>query len=546
MADFSLNFSPPSQSTTVEPLNFTPPDSSVGQARINATNAKTASDNAGGFWGVAKQTLKEIPGVALDEAKSMAKGAGEFALSAGEAPYRLAAKLPYAPNSSKLSNQVIPPTTVPGLSFLGPMQSFQSQAAQGVVDGKSVPSAIGSAALDTVINDPIGIAFKPALAILGIAGKILGKTELGQKAIGAMSKWGGAETKAVVPEVKAVAPVAKVVPEAPKLPPEAIKPVEAPTSPLTTEARKYKTAEEFVKAQGKPKYQHRMLRDTAESDLAAIKRDGFDSQYIDAFNKPRKPFEAKFSKQPNVNPTNLERGNYLKTKKGETVLLPPQDAVVAGKNGDFIKPGWKPTESQIVKIEYDGQPVKEALANKLTDIYNQAHESAPVTSSTKVSGIAKDIQTKAVENGLTDTYKDLATYEPRVIKEQAAKIADVISKNPEDLGAIVRGEKPVPEGISPSYLVTAVDKYATQTGNGKLLQDLVSSKLTGEGSVHASELRMLAERDQSSALQALKEVQGARAGKTAKIAGEAKKIQSHVAKVAKTQDWHSFVDSITC
>ena len=112
--------------------------------------------------------------------------------------------------------------------------------------------------------------------------------------------------------------------------------------------------DDWVKGLGIPKYQHSMIRKTAESDLGKIKSEGFHSQYVEAFNQPAKPFQSKFSMQPNVAEIG-GGGQWSKTKKGETILLVPEEAIINGKNGNFIKPGWKPKDSDIVRIEFDGQ-----------------------------------------------------------------------------------------------------------------------------------------------------------------------------------------------
>lgn len=120
---------------------------------------QAAGEVAGGFWG-------GVSGLA----KGIAKGAGEFGLSAGEAVPRLV--------NPRLSTTVLPPTNVPGLSrFTGPLQSFQSKAAQEVQEGSSVAGAVGRGTLDVALNEPIGFAAKPLFIGAGVVGKLL-STEL--------------------------------------------------------------------------------------------------------------------------------------------------------------------------------------------------------------------------------------------------------------------------------------------------------------------------------------------------------------------------------
>ena len=58
-------------------------------------------------------------------------------------------------------------------------------------------------------------------------------------------------------------------------------------------------------------------------------------------------------------PTNVIDMKYG-PKKGDIFILAPKDQVIIGGNGYKIKEGFKPTDDQIVKIEYDNQNVLEA------------------------------------------------------------------------------------------------------------------------------------------------------------------------------------------
>ena len=213
------------------------------------------------------------------------------------------------------------------------------------------------------------------------------------------------------------------------------------------------------------------------------------------------------------------------------------------------------------KGEFTYEPIKQEVTAPKTPVKAPgAPVSAPIrpvaateraavesVAGTKASGLARDIEAKAIENDLIQHSKGLATYEARTIKDQAEKIANIIDKTPEDIGPILRSEKMVPDGVSPSYFVQAMDRYATRTGNSEILQDLMSSRLTGEGSQHASELRMLGERDQSSAMKALKEIEVSRAPKAEKMVKQAtKQVRVEKAKLNNPKVWSDFVKQITC
>ncbi len=176
-------------------------------------------------------------------------------------------------------------------------------------------------------------------------------------------------------------------------------------------------------------------------------------------------------------------------------------------------------------------------------------------SGAKVSKIASSINAKSIEKGLTSGFKELAGYEPKVIKDQSEKISNLLTNDMDKARAIVRGEKPVPSGISGTYLIKALEDHAIATGNGEILRDLASSPLTSETSRYAQELRMAAERNPESPLKAISDINKAKQSKldrtNTKVKVEKTKdfneVKSETRKVApKKEDWNSFVDSITC
>lgn len=180
---------------------------------------------------------------------------------------------------------------------------------------------------------------------------------------------------------------------------------------------------------------------------------------------------------------------------------------------------------------------------------------------TKTSKIAKDIEAKAIEKGLTAKFKDLASFDPKTVKDQAERIGALMKEDMSRARNIVRGNEPLPEGMSGTYFLKAMEDRAMATGDGKLLQDLASSPLTKETSIHAQELRMAAERDPDSPLKRAEEIQKAREKaaevKTGKkiddaksdiVKEEGKKMNEAIKKARTTArvPWDEFVKSITC
>ncbi len=171
----------------------------------------------------------------------------------------------------------------------------------------------------------------------------------------------------------------------------------------------------------------------------------------------------------------------------------------------------------------------------------------------KVSGVAKSIAEKSIEKNLTDSFNELAGYESKTVKDQAERVATLITSDPEQMRAIVTGDKPLPAGMSGSMFIKGVEEHATQNGDVGLIRDLATSPLTSETSVHAQELRFLAEREQSSAVQAIRDLQKAREAKmqgkdvTTEKSTIIDDIQKSVKRSAPTkQTWGEFIDSIKC
>lgn len=172
------------------------------------------------------------------------------------------------------------------------------------------------------------------------------------------------------------------------------------------------------------------------------------------------------------------------------------------------------------------------------------------------SKVGKSIETKAIEDKLTNAFEGTAEYDKITIKDQARR-ANELTDDIKRAKRVLNGEEPLPEGLRGSSLITAMEDYAIKNKDVQLLQDIARSPLTSETSVHAQELRMLAERNPDSpiaAIQSIKKAREARAEKSLK--GEkvnevkkktVKEIKSEIKKVSATKEtWASFIDSIVC
>lgn len=250
------------------------------------------------------------------------------------------------------------------------------------------------------------------------------------------------------------------------------------------------------------------------------------------------------------------------SRGGETPTL---DAVVKHKT-DLGQDTHITTKDSLIKdtLMRPVEPREQAtLDNLRPQKPSQSPETAPTGEinpdagkTTKTSKIATSIETKAIEEGLSSGFPEKAGYEPRVIKEQAAKIGDLMKSDIEKAKNIIKGNEAVPEGISGTYLIKAMEDYAMQTGDVQLIKDIANSPLTSATSIYGSEIRMAAERNPDSAVAKLQEVKQAREeafkGKTKKtaqkaVAETAKEIKNEIAKKSPTKEnWSSFIESITC
>ena len=191
------------------------------------------------------------------------------------------------------------------------------------------------------------------------------------------------------------------------------------------------------------------------------------------------------------------------------------------------------------------------------DIINVAESQKPVKLEGKPSKVAESIEARAIEKKLTDDFKNLAEFEPTTVKAQAKRVAELIDTNLEKANAMAKGEEPLPADISGSMLIKGLEEYGLKNGDVQLLKDLAQSPLVAETSVHAQELRLLAERHPNSPVEAINQVVRAREqratrqlkGKSPSVAVKemANEIRGEIKKTRPTkQTWSEFIDSIQC
>lgn len=275
--------------------------------------------------------------------------------------------------------------------------------------------------------------------------------------------------------------------------------------------------------------------------------------------EPEKTALGKYEGQLN---NRIKNGDFLKAQ--ETV-----DTLMADES---IRPEIKDAISKINNMpeEVLNEELNKSIGNVLTPETQPAGEQLPAEppkgkvaevpseGETKVRGLAKGVEEKAIENKLTQSFSDLPEYQTVNMKEQASKAQELLTKDPEMARRVAMGEELPPEGVLPESVFVAIENKAIKEGDVATLKDLAtSSGLTSEATTMGQRIRTLAERDPESPVTAINEVNKARkesAQKRLKTKDtnkshkeEVAKIKDEIKKVSPTKEtWADFIRSIQC
>ncbi|MDB4893150.1 MAG: hypothetical protein JWL61_5005 [Gemmatimonadetes bacterium] len=173
------------------------------------------------------------------------------------------------------------------------------------------------------------------------------------------------------------------------------------------------------------------------------------------------------------------------------------------------------------------------------------------TGPTKVRGLSRGIEEKAIEARLTQGFDDLPKYQQVSMADQAAKAADLLSTDAALARRVALGETPAPDGVLPESVLVAVENKAIADGDVATLRDLAHGKLAEQATEMGQRIRTLAERDPESPVGAIKSVIEARKATTKSVPkateAEVKTMRDMISKSAKKpKDWNAFVDSLKC
>lgn len=350
-----------------------------------------------------------------------------------------------------------------------------------------------------------------------------------------------AEQSATPTEFPKQSPLPVEVPkvEAPK--------VAAPQTDLVSEAKKYKSADEFVKAQGKPVFHG--------SDKASlIEKEGFKIMpsesargYGDGiyFTDTKSNAKGYGDVVKSYIPQDLK---LYQATEADTYNINTKKLISEGYDGVKLPGTGGFTIFDTTKINTQSQ---------LTDIWNKANQAevAPVENKTP-SKIAQSINQKAVDAGLTKNFSNLAGYDKITIADQAAKSSDLVTNHLQDARAIIRGEKPLPDGLKGTALITAMEEHIKANPNADLSYELANSPLVSGTSHAAQELRLAAEREPDSATAKLAEMKqklvekaGGEKAVAKQRASVIKQLREATQKVNLTKEelsWEKFIKEVTC
>lgn len=275
------------------------------------------------------------------------------------------------------------------------------------------------------------------------------------------------------------------------------------------------------------------------------------SEYVKLMNAREEAAKSQPAAEKQQNPAQKAAVTQKTEPKPVEVAKPTTEATVKATPAEQNQPAG----TTLSEKGANTQPVVEKASAGQSETVKPA---VKVENGDTPSGIAKSIEAKAVEKGLTDRgFGELAGYDSVTIKEQAAMMSDLMKSDIEKAKRIATGKEDLPAGLKGTTALTAMEDYAMETRDGALAAELARSPLVTETSVAGQTLRLSAERTPDSASAKIQEIakerekvaQKALQGKTAgKAQAEIKKsLQEGIRKSKPGKySWAAFTESIKC
>ena len=281
---------------------------------------------------------------------------------------------------------------------------------------------------------------------------------------------------------------------------------------------------------GKIRNRHQQVRYKLKQELSLTKNLGIDPQVIETAIKNNMSVKIPAEKLVEVG------------LKNESEFLGIQEVLAPAKKAEP-----KPTETVTVAPEGTKVVTKAVAVEKPV--------TRPKTDKAQTSGLAKSIEAKAVEQGLIEKgVADLAEFEGVKLKEQAKMGADLVNTGMDNLRATIRGEEPLPAGMTNFTAILAAEAHLKAKPNADLAFDLANSRLVTAVSEAASELASGQMRVQDSATFRLQKIKKHRIKKAETLTKETpQSVRNAIRKEAKKnnltkkeQSWDKFLDEIKC
>jgi len=226
-----------------------------------------------------------------------------------------------------------------------------------------------------------------------------------------------------------------------------------------------------------------------------------------------------------------EATKLAEQKKAE--VLPEKKTTaeqIATQYGGEVKP-----KAEWDKVKPTTEPIKpqgEAVLNEIKP-------------TSEISGIAKQIEAKAIEQGMIDKgFSELAEYDSSTIKKQSELGAKY---TPEQLKEIAKtGE--LPDGMKPATPLSILEDYAVKNKDVELMTELAKSPLNSRISASASEVSLSRMREKMGTVENIREVERLREEGVKDVKpNELNKVKEVVRKSKPTKDaWLNFIESLKC
>ena len=312
---------------------------------------------------------------------------------------------------------------------------------------------------------------------------------------------------------------------------------------LAQEARKYKSAEEFVKAQ----------TDTPVGFNLKTETDVRKYLYKDQTPKKVKLEDLEWDNPELLRQATEDVGEGVKRKIDTPIIVETRDGRIYVKDGNHrVAQAAENGDSTILVFE---EIPKSKVKSQLTDLWNKVNEAnkeIPATGEVKPRGLSVGIEQKAIENKLTKGFGDLPEYQTVNMSEQARLAKELIEKDYETAKRVAMGQEASPQGIIPEMLLKVVEDKAIKVGDVTTIRELgTQSGLLSEATTMGQRIRALAERDSESPVSAIIEVKKARMERVKESAKATQKtkaeIREEIRKTKPTKEtWDKFVDSLIC